>query len=644
MTLAVEGALRTPRIERELRQAYFRPPPKLTVSEWSDQHRVLSRTASAEPGKWNTARAPYQKAILDALSDRRTQWVVWMKASQVGATEILTNIVGYFMDQDPSPILVVQPTIEMGRAWSIGRFEPMLRESPRLVSVLRTSARREKGDTILHKIFPGGQITIVGANSPSSLAMRPIRIVLGDECDRYPQSAGDEGDPLTLAVRRTATFWNRKIFVPSTPTIKGMSRIEDLFEGSTQHQFYVPCPHCGYRQVLRMGSRTLPFGLRWDEMPGVPPLEWTVEYLCGGVSPDGGEEKEGCGALIEERHKSAMLAAGEWRATYPDRSTVGFHLNALYSPWMRWTEIVDEFYKAKSSPEKLQVFVNTILAESWEEQAEKADGNVLLARAEEYGEGVEVPGYVALLTAGVDTQGDRLEVDVWGWGAGEESALIRHETLWGDPSKQGVWDELATLLKRPWRHAGGTDLQIRIACIDSGGHHTDAVYRFARRRLGLITWAIKGIGGPGRAPVTPPARKSKAKAKVVTLGSDALKDMLFARLKIDKAGPGCIHIPAGISPLWVAQLAAEKVVQRYEGGRRVRRYILPSHARNEALDCYCYALAGLLVLGEQVRERLGLMVAALGATDPNAPAPTPTEAPRTAAPFVARRRGWMTNY
>lgn len=634
MTVAVEydvhGARTALRRERELRIAYFRPKPKLSVSEWSDRYRILSRNASAEPGKWDTNRAPYQRAILDALSDPSIHWVVFMKPTQVGATEMLTNVTGYFIDQDPSPILVVQPTIEMGRTWSIDRFEPMIRESPRMRKLVRKNMRREKGDTILHKSFPGGQLTITGANSAASLAMRPIRVVLADEVDRYPESAGEEGDPLTLAVRRTATFsWNRKIFVPSTPTVKGASRIEKLFDESTQHRYYVPCPHCHKEQLLKFGGKDESYGLKWEEVPDQPPLKWRVEYLC-----------EHCGALIPETAKSGMLAAGQWRATFPDRTVVGFHLNALYSPWMSWAEIIDEWYKARGNRELLKVFVNTLLAETWEDDSEKADGTVLLSRAEQYE--AEVPAYTALLTAGVDTQGDRLECDVWAWGAGEEAALIRHETIWGDPAKNEVWEKLALILQRPWKHEHGSELKVRVACVDSGGHHTDAVYRFCKRRLGLQLWPVKGVGGEGRAPVTPPARKTKAKAKVVTLGTNALKDMLYARVKIDKAGPGCIHLPKGITAAWVAQLTSEVVLHPYVNGRRVRKYELPSHARNEALDCYQYALAALMLLGETTRERLGQMVEDLQPKEQEEEKPPPP--PPARKPFMVKRRGWMNDY
>lgn len=630
MTVAALGGDRLLDIERELRAAIFRTPPKLSVSGWSDAFRVIPPGTSANPGRWRTSAAPYQRGIMDALSDPRVQWVVWMKPSQVGATEILTNVSGYFMDQDPSPILVLQPTIELARAWSTDRLDAMLKATPKLRRLRSESRRREKGDTILHKVFPGGHLTAVGSNSASSLAMRPIRVVLADEADRYAKSAGKEGDPLTLAVRRTATFWNRKIYVPSTPTLKGESTIERLFDESTQHRYYVPCPHCQHYQTLLMGGRDLPYGLRWDEDNTKPVLEWTVEYLC-----------EGCGVLIDERHKPAMLARGEWRATHPERSVVGFHLNALYSPWMRWVELIDEFYKAKGSKEKLQVFVNTLLAETWEDDAEQLDSTVLLSRAEQYA--AEVPRYVGMLTAGVDTQGDRLEVDVWGWGKGEEAALIRHETLWGDPGKAEVWDQLAGILQREWLHEGGEKLTIKSCSIDSGGHHTDAVYRFVKRRLGLFLWPIKGVTGAGRAPVTPPSRKSRAKVKIVTLGTDALKDILYARVKIDAAGPGCIHLPSGISPEWVAQLTAERVVTKIEGGKRIRRYVLPSHVRNEALDCYCYALAALLILGPSAREGLGALVDKL---QPKEGDPKPTAAPVVTPrqSFVPRKKGWMTNY
>lgn len=519
---------------------------------------------------------------MDAISDPRVRHVCWMKSSQVGATEVGTNAVGYYIHQDPSPLLVLQPSKDpMARAWSTDRLDPMLADSPALRSLVRPGNRREKGDTILHKEFPGGQIDIVGSNSPSGLASRPKRILFADEVDRYTESAGKEGDPLTLAERRTDTFWNRKIIVFSTPTVKGASTIEAIFEQSDQRHYEMPCPNCG--QPLRFRFEML----RWES--GKPE---TVHYVC---------EHNGC--VIEERDKPRMLALGKWVATHPGRKRVGFFINALYSPWLRWTEIVEIWIAAQGRPERLRVFANTILAETFNEDGLGANVSALKARRAPFP--AEAPAGVGLITAACDVQGDRVEIDVWGWGEGEESWHLLHEVVWGDPAQRNTWDRVALVLRRKFKHESGLELRISGAAIDSGGHHTDAVYSFVKRRLGLHLWAIKGMGGAGIAPVRPPAKKSRAKAPVWMLGSDALKDILFARLATEVAGPGYMNLATGAPDEWIDQFAGEVVKISQERGRSVKRYVKVEGKRNEAIDLYCYALAALMIYGATVRDSLG---------------------------------------
>jgi phage terminase large subunit GpA-like protein len=577
---------------------------------------VLSRKASAEPGRWRTSRVPYTREIMDTLSNPRVQHVCWMKCSQIAATEVMTNFIGYHMHQDPSPILVMQPTIDMARAWSLDRLDPMLAESRELRSLVAKSNRRDKGDTILHKVFDGGQLDIVGSNSTASLASRPKRILGADEVDRFTDDAGDEGDPLTLGERRLDTFWNRKIFVPSTPTIRGLSRIESLFELSDQRHYHVPCPHCGQLLILRRRR------LLWDS--GRPD---TAHYVCQQpINPEGqpivepsntGKEGDaatgaltaGCGGVIEERHKSRMLAAGRWIAARPGRQRVGFHINALYSPFIRWSEFATLWLEAQGRPKKLKVFVNTYLAETWNENAVGANADTLKARRQKFA--AEVPAGVGILIAAVDVQGDRCEVDVWGFGEGEESWLIRHEVIWGDPAMRATWDRVQLVIARPWQHEGGATIRASVAFVDSGGHHTDAVYSFCRRRIGIPLWPVKGVGGPGVAPLRMPLRKTKAKAKVVILGSDALKDLAFAYLGTELAGPGYINLPDDATNEWIEQLTGEEVRVSHAHGKTVRRYEKKPGARNEALDMFCYALAGLMYFGDTLRESLGKRAAAL---------------------------------
>lgn len=606
------------------RAALFRtalaPMPRLTVSEWADRYRQLSREASAEPGRWNTDRAPYQRGILDAFSDPLIEKVVVMSSAQVGKTEVVNNVVGYFIDKDPAPMLVLQPTQQMGEAWSKDRLAPMLRDTPRLRGKVKDPRARDSGNTLLHKSFPGGHITISGANSAASLASRPIRVVLCDEVDRYPASAGTEGDPVGLANKRTSTFWNRKLGEFSTPTVKKLSRIEQSFEQSDRRRYHLPCPHCEHMQTLRWEH------LKWEN--GDPE---TAAYAC-----------ESCGCLIEEQYKGEMLRRGVWVAENPGHRTAGFHLNALYSPWARWPELVREFLDAKGNPERLKVFVNTVLGETWEEEGERVGAESLASRKHAYR--AQVPEGAGLLTAGVDVQGDRLEVKVKGWGKGEESWLVHWEQLFGDPGRDEVWAKLEEVLVREWKHEAGGTLRIEAVCIDSGGHHTEAVYRYVRPRQARKVWAIKGMSQPGRPLVGRPSRANKHGVKLLPLGTDTAKDAIFTRLKVNVPGPLYMHFPEWVDDEYFAQLTAEKVVTRYVKGRPVRSYekIRP---RNEALDLEVYALAALVSLGTPVLQSLGRFVEhaqAEGAKVRAAETPDPAAAQR--APARRPRSGWVSGW
>jgi len=383
---------------------WLNPPPVLTVSEWADEHRRLSPEASAEPGQWNTDRAPFQRAIMDAWNDPGVHTVVFMKSAQVGATEVLGNILGYIIDQDPGPALVLQPTLEMGEAWSKDRLAPMLRDCPSLTNKVGSPRSKDSDNTLRHKAFPGGHLTVVGANSPAGLASRPIRYVLADEVDRYPVSAGTEGDPLSLAVKRTTTFHNRKVMIASTPTIRGMSRVEAEFEKSDQQYLHLPCPHCGAMQRLVWAQ------VKW---PKDTPEE--AHYEC-----------EHCHGRIDDKHKPAMLALGEWTPESEFSGIRGFHINELYSPWVRFADIATAFLRAKRAPETLRTWVNTALGETWEEAGEELDPDGLFNRQE----GFETPpDPVLVLTAGVDVQDDRLEGEVKAWGNGRESWGVEYFIL-----------------------------------------------------------------------------------------------------------------------------------------------------------------------------------------------------------------------
>lgn len=549
------------------------PPPDLTLSEWADENRRLSPEASAEPGRWDTARAEYQRGILDAISDPLIPEVVVMSSAQVGKTELLLNSIGYYIDQDPAPILLLQPTLEMGEAFSKDRLAPMVRDTPCLRGKIKDSRQRDSGNTLLHKSFPGGHITIAGSNSPASLASRPIRVVLADEVDRYPTSAGSEGDPLSLARKRTTTFWNRKMVSTSTPTIKGFSRIEFQWNLSDQRRFYVPCNHCGHEQHLKWGQ------VKWESDK---PDE--AMYAC-----------EECGALWTDAERWKNIRHGYWKAEKPYRGIAGFHLNEIYSSWVRLGEMVMGFLEAKRSPETLKTWVNTSLGETWEEAGDRADGNALMARAEEW-EDEAVPNGVLLVTCGVDVQGDRLELERVGWGLDEESWSLEHKIFYGDPSGKDLWKELNEYLMEPTKRQDGVELPVSACCVDSGGHHTQMVYRFCASLIRRRVYAIKSYSTPGK-PIWPKRASKVGKGyNVWMIGADSAKDLIYARFGLTNPGPGYSHFPAGRDLQYFEQLTAEVLRTKYIRGFPHREYYLPGGRRNEALDCRVYAFAALTSL------------------------------------------------
>lgn len=545
------------------------PPPRLTLSEWADQYRRLSPEASAEPGQWDTNRVPYMRGMLDAVSDRRNRRVVFKTASQVGKTEILLNCIGYHIAQDPAPMLLIMPTLEIGQTTSKDRIGPMLRDTPCLRGKVQDPRARDSSTTILHKTFSGGHLTIAGANSPANLASRPIRVVLLDEVDRFPASAGPEGDAAKLAEKRTATFHNSCIVMASTPTLKDASRIEHAYQQSDMRRYWVPCPHCGTFQVLTWA------GVKWDE--GRPD---TARYCC-----------HDCGTLIEERYKMKMLMAGEWRADRPFAGVAGFHVSELYSPWRRWSDVAEDFLEAKHGGSALlQVWTNTSLGEVWDgDGGEGIEGIGLMARLEQY-EPEELQ--TLAITAGVDVQRDRLECSLVGWGAGEEAWLLDHVVLPGDTAQAEVWGELADLFR---------EHQLTAAAIDSG-FNTSQVYAFCSRLR--YCFPIKGASGMNR-PFTEDARKRaqrlrRAKKGIVVelLGVDGGKVLIHSRLRLTTAGPGFIHFPdsPAFDDEYFQQLGAERLVTRFRFGQQKVEW-QQTRPRNEALDCLTYSLGALRLWG-----------------------------------------------
>ncbi|MBF0339676.1 MAG: phage terminase large subunit family protein [Magnetococcales bacterium] len=566
----------------------LKPTPRITVSEWADRNRFLSSVSAREPGLWRTERTPYLKEIMDCLSGRSDYLkIVCMMASQLGKTEVGLNWIGSIMDLNPGPILMVQPTLGTAEKYSKQRLAPMIDECPSLRCLVKDRRSRDSGNTILEKEFRGGLLFITGSNSAASLASSPIRYVFLDEVDRFEGDVCGEGDPVDLAIRRTNTFGNsKKILLTSTPTIKTFSRIEAAFLESDQRYYFVPCPHCHFEQTLKWGQVKYP--------EGMPHEAW---YQC-----------EKCEEEIQEHYKTEMLSKGRWIQTSPgERKPAGFHLNGLYAPlgWLSWGEIAAEHAKVYRDPFRLKTWINTVLAETWEEKAEKLDGEGLMARREVFGP--LLPSGIVLLTAGVDVQDDRLEVEIVGWGRDEESWSVDYRILLGDPSGPDVWSALDDLLLKSWPHSRHvSDLRLRAVAIDTGGHHTMQAYSFCRSRQDRRVWGIKGVGGMGK-PIWPPraTRNNKGKIPLFGVGVDAAKEAVYARLRILSSGPGYCHFPTDRDAEWFRQLTAEKVRTKYSRGRPVREWYKRDGDLNEALDCRVYSMAalyGLMGIGLQINK------------------------------------------
>jgi phage terminase large subunit GpA-like protein len=571
-TADLEARERARQVRREALEALL-PPPRLTVSDWADRYRILDNT-SPEPGPWRTDRTPFLREIMDSLSPAAPcERVVFMKAAQVGGTEVLLNACGYLMAYAPAPVLMVQPSVEMAKRFSKQRLDALIDTTPALRGKVKDPRSRDSGNTILMKEFAGGVLILTGANSAVGLRSLPAKYVLADELDGWPADADGEGDPFTLAVKRTAAFGTqRKILAVSTPTIEGASRIEALYRQSDQRRFFVPCLRCGQMQTLVWGN------VKWDE--GRPE---TARYQC-----------EACQCRIPNHEKTEMLVRGEWRPTAKgDGRTRGYAISALYAPvgWPGFLELACEWCEASKSRETLQVFINTVLGETWrDEAAVPLDADLLYARREPFA--AEAPAGVCLINAGADVQGDRIEVEIVGWGEGEESWSLAYHVLYGDTGQPEVWSDLDRLLARQWRHESGLMLPVSAACIDAG-HETAIVIEFCASRRTRRVYPIKGQAGFGK-PIWPrkAATGGRHRGELFMLGVDSAKEKVYSRLRVERPGPGYCHFPLGRERDWFDMLTSERIV--FERGER--RFAKPAGARNEALDCRAYATAALHAL------------------------------------------------
>jgi phage terminase large subunit GpA-like protein len=564
----------------------YAPDPLLTIDEWADQYRVLSQKGSSEPGQWRTDRTPYLREIMQDLSPSSpVERVVFMAGAQVGKSETGNNFIGYIIDQAPGPIMMVQPTVQMVQDYSKQLIAPMIEESPRLRGKVRDPRKRDSGNTIQTKEFTGGFLAMTGANSAAALRSKPIRFLYLDEVDSYPGDVDGEGDPIKLAEKRTATFARRKIFICSTPKIDGTSRIQREFEASDQRYCFLPCPHCREMQKLEFGR------LRWPK--DQPRL---AKYICCAC------EKE-----IGEEHKTAMLAAHEWRAQNPGAATRGYHLSSLYSPvgWYGWAEAAADFIAAQKDDALLKQFVNTVLGETWKQKGEAPDWERLYARRGTHPAG-QVPEQCLIITAGVDVQKDRIELEFVAWAADRQSWSLDYVVLDGDTSRPEVWKKLSDQLYREFVSAHGEVFTVRRMAIDSG-YATQEVYAWARNHPADRVMVIKGhngamaVGAPSAADITFSGRKIKMGLKIWPVAGGILKSELYGQLRLglDESGeppPGYCHFP-NYAPDYFKQLTAEVLRPRTVRGIPRLEWEKPLGVRNEVLDCQVYARAAAIALG-----------------------------------------------
>lgn len=600
----------------------FAPPEDLTVAQWADKHRRISPENSAEAGPWRTSRTPYLKEPMEAFNDPKVTNIVMVAASQVGKSEFLLNCIGYSIDQDPASTLFVQPTLDDARKFSRLRVAPMIRDSKPLKAKVSDVKTRDSGNTILQKSYPGGMLTITGSNSASALASTPARYIFGDERDRWAVSAGTEGDPWGLAQARQATFYNRKAVEVSTPTIRGRSNIEASFYRGTQERWCHQCPECGEWHNITFNS----VKFEYETTTVGRKKSYTITSI-GWACPS-------CGCLTPEDVMRRQPA--KWIAENPDaykRGVRSFWLNAFASPWMPWSVIVQRFLEAKSDPERLKVVYNTLLGELWEDRGDLEDEDSIMARREQYP--AELPDDVLCLTCGVDTQDNRLEYEVVGYGHYGENWGIKKGVIMGKPDTDEVWARLDDVVDHVYRYSSGKGLKISLTFVDSGGHYTQEVYAACRARQNKRVFAIKGKGGPDIPFVGLPSRvplkdNKKITCWLYTIGVDAGKSKIMDGLKVQEPGARYSHFPRGedrgYDANYFAGLLSEKLVLVHtKRGDRWAWEKLPGHQRNEALDIRNYANAAFRTLDpdlDAVERRLK------GAPEPQGQPAQPSK-PRT---------------
>ena len=547
------------------------PPPKLTISEWADKNRMLSAESASEPGRWRTSRTEYMREILDCVLDPKVSRVTIMASSQIGKTELLLNIIGYFVEHDPSPMILLQPTEAMAKVFSKDRLSPMIRDTKSLTNLFTKSKSRDSSNTILQKSFLGGSLAIIGSNSPSQLASRPIRIVLADEIDRYAVTS--EGGALDLVKRRTATFNNRKIITVSTPNLVGESEIHAEYESGSRGVYEIPCLNCSEY-----------FEQQWDLMA------WDKDEEGNHLPATSGMICPHCGTKNEQKYKANQVLNGRWNHRTENKSHRSFHVGSWVSPFVSYQEITEDFLKAKSrGGDEMRVHVNTFQGLPYENHKAKIDANELQKRQRKYTD--EDHEAYDIVTVGVDVQGNRVELEVVGYNRLFQSWNLGYEVVHGDPNSETLWNDLDSRLAKYKFHA---------LAIDSGGHHTKQVYLWVYRNQGKRYYAIKGRGGEGIPTTSPPTYKSigrNRKVPLYILGTNQIKSIVTQSFLVENPQDnGYCNFPEELDTEYFLQLLSERrvVTKAVRGTPKVEW--IKSRRRNEAFDARCYSYAALEIL------------------------------------------------
>ncbi len=619
--------------------AGIRPPEQLTVSQWADKKRKLSQESSAEVGQWRTSRTPYLKDIMDAFNDPVLRHIAVVASSQVGKSECINNMIGYIIDQDPGSILFIQPTTIDAKDYSKLRIAPMIRDTKCLKNKVADPKSRESANTILQKSYPGGILTMCGSTEAHALCSKPIRYIFGDERDRWAVSAGNEGDPWELATARQITFYNAKSVEVSTPTVKGASAIERAYGDGTMERWKTRCPHC--EEYSEITFENIRFEYETTEVGNDKVYDITeIHYVC-----------PCCGVVSSEREIKAQPS--KWVAENPEaykqHQTRSFWLSSWVSPWASWKSTILQYLKAIGNSKKMQVVYNTRFGLLWEDRGDLEDEESVMARREDYGTNedgspVELPEGVLYLTCGVDTQDDRLEYEVVGYGHFDESWGIKKGIIMGRPDTDEVWQRLDDIIDHVYRFKSGIGLRVSTTFVDEGGHFTQDVRMRCRERLAKKVFAIKGRGGQD-IPFTSPPKKQKIVVNgralgmcwVYEIGVDAGKQLIMDNLRVQSPGSKYCHFPRrdDYGPTYFKGLLSERLVYKNGHKHPWQWEKIPGHERNEPLDCRDYANAAK----KAASPDMDAIERRLRGTTPNTQTPVATPPNRTQTAHKPQRKG-----